>query len=182
MPDDEREAYIASHGKREGAAFDAFLNKRVSAEIGRRDAGWFKNCIIPDVTYSSDQVKKRVSDAEFTTATTLSKHGIKARFIQDYVWIIGEDGRKRKVGLPDLENGIEIKTLDSSMNAFGAMDNYLDNSSRKKDLKCVVVDNCHSAYIEDAELIEAAEDVIRDYPTIPHLRLLLKDGRFLSIK
>lgn len=64
LPDDEREAYIANHGKKEGAAFDAFLNKRVSAEIGRRDAGWFKSGTasrpsFDRVVFSDDQVGKK---------------------------------------------------------------------------------------------------------------------------
>lgn len=42
LPKGEREAYIAKHGGRAGEAFDAFLNKRVSAEIGRRDPEWFR--------------------------------------------------------------------------------------------------------------------------------------------
>lgn len=42
MPRREREAYVARHGGKEGGAFDAFLNKRVSAEIGRRDPEWFR--------------------------------------------------------------------------------------------------------------------------------------------
>lgn len=59
LPRAEREAYIASHGKKEGAAFDAFLNKRVSAEIGMRDSGWFRTGEVPDIDYSE------VSRSEF---------------------------------------------------------------------------------------------------------------------
>lgn len=64
LPDDEREAYIASHGKKEGAAFDTFLNKRVSTEIGRRDPRWFKAGVVSRpsfdrVAFSDEQVGKK---------------------------------------------------------------------------------------------------------------------------
>ena len=64
LPRAEREAYIASHGKKEGAAFDAFLNKRVSTEIGRRDPGWFKAGVVSRpsfdrVAFSDEQVGKK---------------------------------------------------------------------------------------------------------------------------
>lgn len=41
LPKEEREAYIASHGKKEGAAFQKYLNKRVSQEIETRDPKWY---------------------------------------------------------------------------------------------------------------------------------------------
>lgn len=182
LPKHERDAYIAKHGGKAGKAFDAFLNKRASAEIERRDPEWFRTGKAPEVSFSTHQVKKRASEAERRTASRLAMHGIKPTFIQDYEWVVGEDGRKRKVGLPDLEIGIEIKTLGSSGNAFGAMDNYLENSAKKKGLRCVVVDNSESARIEDDDLVKAARKVVDSYPSIPHLRLLLKNGVFLSVK
>lgn len=42
LPKHERDAYIAKHDGKAGKAFDAFLNKRASAEIGRRDPEWFR--------------------------------------------------------------------------------------------------------------------------------------------
>ena len=48
LPKDEREAYIAKHGGKAGKAFDAFLAKRVSAEIGRRDPEWFMTGKVPE--------------------------------------------------------------------------------------------------------------------------------------
>lgn len=42
LPREEREAYIASHGKKEDAAFQKYLNKRVSQEIEANGAVWFQ--------------------------------------------------------------------------------------------------------------------------------------------
>ena len=150
--------------------------------IGGRDPEWFMTGKVPDVLFSTNQVKGRVSEAELRTASRLAAHGIKPMFIQDYEWVVGEGGRKRKVGFPDLENGIEIKTLGSSGSAFGAMGNYLENSAKKKGIKCVVVDNSESARIADDDLVKAGRKIVDSYPSIPHLRLLLKSGVFLMVK
>lgn len=64
LPEDERDAYIARHGGKQGKAFDAFLNNRVSSEIERRDIGWFKTGMpskptFETVRFSGSQVGKK---------------------------------------------------------------------------------------------------------------------------
>lgn len=44
------------------------------------------------------------------------------------------------------------------------MDNYLENSAKKKGLRCVVVDNSESTRIEDDDLVKAARKVVDSYP------------------
>lgn len=51
MPDDERKAYVAKHGGSESDAFEKYLEKRVSNEIGTRDPGWFRDGAIPEIDY-----------------------------------------------------------------------------------------------------------------------------------
>lgn len=157
------------------------MNKRVSDEIETRDPEWFRDGKVPTVEFASEQVEKRATDAEKGTAARLAEHGVKPMFIQDYEWII-ENGRKRKVGRPDLENGIEIKTLGTSQNAYGAMKNYLASTSGKKGVRCMVVDNSVSLYISDDDLIEAAGELVGEYPDVPAVRLLLKSGTYLIVK
>lgn len=181
LPKEEREAYIASHGKKEGAAFQKYLDKRVSQEIETRDPKWFKTGEEPRVRFVSKEVEKRATKAEIGTAKRLAHHGVASTFIQDYRWV-QEGGRKRKVGLPDLENGIEIKTIGTSGNAWGAMKNYLDSTAGKEGVKCMVVDNSVSKRIADDELISAANKLAGDYPSVPHVRLILKSGEYLRIK
>lgn len=146
------------------------------------DPDWLMCGRRPDEpSYVSEQVKARATEAEKHTASMLGKFGIKATFIQDYVWVkVG--GLKRKVGLPDLENGIEIKTLGSSRNPYGAIDNYLSNAEKKKDLSCVVIDNSISEHIGDTELVKAAKAVVGDYESIPSLYVILKSGALKRIK
>lgn len=181
LPKTERDAYIAGHGNKAGKAFDSWANKRIAQEIETRDAEWFRTGKAPDVEFDSEQVRKRATEAEIRTAERLAQHGIAPRFVQDYS-VIAEGGRKRKIGMPDLENGTEIKTLGTSRNAWGAVDNYLENAAKKKGLRCVVIDNSESESITDEELVKAAAEIIEDYPGIPGLRLLLKDGTYMRIK
>lgn len=181
LPKEEREAYIASHGKKEGAAFQKYLDKRVSQEIETRDPKWFKTGEEPRVRFVSKEVEKRATKAEIGTAKKLAHHGVASTFIQDYRWV-QEGGRKRKVGLPDLENGIEIKTIGTSGNAWGAMKNYLDSTAGKEGVKCMVVDNSVSDRISDEALIDAANELVAKYPKVAHVRLLLQDGRYMAIK
>ncbi len=181
MPREDREAFIKRHGGSNSRAFKAYTNSRISSEIGTRDPRWFKTGKEPKVGFISKEVEKRATKAEIGTAKRLAHHGVASMFIQDYRWV-QEEGRKRKVGLPDLENGIEIKTIGTSGNAWGAMKNYLDSTAGKEGVKCMVVDNSVSDRISDEALIDAANELVAKYPKVAHVRLLLKDGRYIAIK
>lgn len=181
MPREDREAFIKGHGGSNSKALKAYTNSRISSEISTRDPRWFKTGKEPKVGFISKEVEKRATKAEIGTAKRLAHHGVASTFIQDYRWV-QEDGRKRKVGLPDLENGIEIKTIGTSGNAWGAMKNYLDSTAGKEGVKCMVVDNSVSDRISDEALIDAANELVAKYPKIAHVRLLLKDGRYIAIK
>lgn len=181
MPREDREAFIKGHGGSNSKALKAYTNSRISSEISTRDPRWFKTGKEPKVGFISKEVEKRATKAEIGTAKRLAHHGVASTFIQDYRWV-QEDGRKRKVGLPDLENGIEIKTIGTSGNAWGAMKNYLDSTAGKEGVKCMVVDNSVSDRISDEALIDAANELVAKYPKVAHVRLLLKDGRYIAIK
>jgi hypothetical protein len=181
MPREDREAFIKGHGGSNSKALKAYTNSRISSEIGTRDPRWFKTGKEPNVGFVSKEVEKRATKAEIGTAKRLAHHGVASTFIQDYRWV-QEDGRKRKVGLPDLENGIEIKTIGTSGNAWGAMKNYLDSTAGKEGVNCMVVDNSVSDRISDEALIDAANELAAKYPKVAHVRLLLKDGRYIAIK
>ena len=181
LPDAEREAYIKAHGNKAGEAFNKYVDKRMVQEIETRDPKWYTTGAEPKVGFASKEVEKRATKAEIGTAEKLAHHGVAPTFIQDYRWV-QEDGRKRKVGLPDLENGIEIKTIGTSGNAWGAMKNYLDSAAGKEGVKCMVVDNSVSDRISDEALIDAANELVAKYSEVTHVRLLLKDGRYIAIK
>lgn len=175
-------------GKRgEEAAFrgwyrDDFLLREACREVERRDRGWLYDGVAPKVSYVSKEVERRATAAEVATAERLAEMGVKPVFVQDYEWVTGVDGRKRKLGLPDLDGGIEIKTLQTSGNAYGAVDNYLENASGKKGLTCVVIDNAQSERIQDEDLIAAVLEIMPRYMKIPMVRLILKSGACMVIK
>lgn len=169
-------------GNSDAERYRKFAAAQVRHEVETRDWRWLNSGAVPDVEYASAQVERRATDAEVRTVERLCSNGVRSRFMQDFEWVIEDNGRKRKIGLPDLEGGIEIKTLGSSKNAFGAVDNYLESSSKKKGLTCVVIDNSESLHISDSDLVEAATRVIADYDSVPHLRLILKSGLYLEIK
>ena len=73
-------------------------------------------------------------------------------------------------------------TIGTSGNAWGAMKNYLDSAAGKEGVKCMVVDNSVSDRISDEALIEATNELVAKYPEVTHVRLLLKDGRYIAIK
>lgn len=169
-------------GGTDGERYRRFRQTRIVAETETRDFRWLNTGAAPSVKFVSEQVKKRATDAEVRTAERLCSNGVVAEFVQDFEWVTGDDGIKRKIGLPDLANGIEIKTLGSSRNAFGAVDNYLKSSAKKKGLECVVIDNSESEHISDDDLFVAARKVVKDYESVPHLRLLLKSGDYVAVK
>lgn len=181
MPKDVRDDYIAKHGNKEGDAFEKFVNKRMAEEIETRDPEWFTSGKVPKTEFATESVERHVTDAEKGTARKLAEHGIKPVFIKDFKEV-RVNGRKQRVGLPDLENGIEIKTIGTSGNAHGAVKNYLDNAVKKQGVRTVVIDNTSSLNISDDDLVEAASELIGNYPDIPGLRLLLKDGSYIRIK
>lgn len=73
LPKEEREAYIASHGKKEGAAFQKYMNKRVSQEIEANGAEWFATGINVDALDTSDFNKAAVRASFQMEAKTSDK-------------------------------------------------------------------------------------------------------------
>lgn len=150
-------------------------------EMARRDPAWLNGGPPPAIGFASEQVKKRAlsNPHELRTAERIAEHGIEPFFVQDYIWV-EQGGKKRKVGLPDFRNGVEIKTPMTSENPYGALANYLDNARKKKGLKRVIVDNTESLFDDDA-LINAAREEVKNYSEIPLLTILLKSGKLKNI-
>lgn len=129
------------------------------------------------VGFASESVRGRVAPHELRTAERLARdHGMRPVFVQDFKWIVGEDGVKRKIGLPDLEDGTELKAILSSKNAKGALKNHLGSAEKKDGLRRVIVDNTDAEFISDDDLMDAARELRDGYPGIPILSILLKSG------
>ena len=164
-------------------AYNDWLEYRVTREMDTRDREWLYNGTAHEPTYATERIKKSVTEEnpwEDRTARRLAKHGIKPDFIQDYRWAVGSDGKKRKIGLPDFANGVEIKSPIESKNPRGAVDNYLDSCSKKEGLKRIVIDNTESNFT-DVELRNAIVDVMKDYE-FGEVTYLGKDEKLHVIK
>ncbi len=161
---------------------DSEHRKKVLKEVETRDWKWLYSGTVPVVEYISDSVRGRVADHEKGTASRLSKNGLAVLFAQDYRVETSGNGVKRRVGLPDFADGTEIKTLLTSRNPLGAVDNYLNNASKKEGLKRVVIDNAVSEHISDDELVRAVRKVLPSYECIQSLYLVLKSGKYKKIR
>lgn len=130
LPEEERSSYIARHGRKAGKAFDAYVSKRVAQEIESRDPEWFSSGKVPSIEFTdkATEIKKlrdwKRDPGERQTADVLRGLGFRTTFWDDELHIPAPDGRgTATVGRPDLDTGVEIKSLDRA-----ASENTLDAS------------------------------------------------------
>lgn len=186
MPASEKARYAPKGKGKRGSAkpdFDAYYSRQVMRECETRDREWLYRGIVSEPTYATESVRKAVTKTnpwEGETAARLAKHGIKPDHIQDFIWEIGDDGIKRKVGLPDLAGGVELKTPMGSNNPYGAVKNYFDNSARKRGLKRIVIDNTKSKFTDD-DLERAMKSLVGEYD-FPLVSFLGKSGELKNVK
>lgn len=160
---------------------DKAMQDLLQREIRLRDKDWLLTGEVPETTYASEKIKKSVTidnPWENRTALRLAQHGYKPDFIVDFITVKG-NGVKRRVGLPDFASGLEIKTLTTSKNAYGAVGNYLEKSQKKKGLKKLVIDNSESVLV-DEDVLKAIKKLKPNYK-IKNIALLLKSGELISI-
>lgn len=160
---------------------DKAMQDLLQREIRLRDKDWLLTGKVPEPTYASEKIKKSVTidnPWENRTALRLAQHGYKPNFIVDFITVKG-NGVKRRVGLPDFASGLEIKTLTTSKNAYGAVGNYLEKSQKKKGLKKLVIDNSESV-LADEDVLKAIKKLKPNYK-IKNIALLLKSGELISI-
>lgn len=148
------EAAVA-HGDAWARASDAERRKLVQAECETRDPDWLWFGKEPKVTFETRELRDEiVKDRmhEFYTVARLRKHGINPAFVVDEAFV--EDpatGRMRKVGLPDLAGGVEIKTLRET-SSFNTVDGYIKNTSSKQGAKRLYFDNFENNNLSDKQL------------------------------
>lgn len=161
---------------------DKAMQDLLQREIRLRDENWLLTGKVPEPTYASEKIKKSVTidnPWENRTALRLAQHGYKTDFIVDSKVII-ENGIKRRIGLPDFESGIEIKTITTSNGAYGAVENHLRKSEKKHGLKRVVIDNSESKLTDDDVI--ASIHKLKDTFDVPSIAVLTKDTGLKIIK
>lgn len=127
----------------------------IQAECETRDPDWLWFGRVPKVTFETRELRDEVVKDrmhELYTAARLRKHGINPAFVVDEAFV--EDpatGRMRKIGLPDLAGGIEIKTLRET-SSFNTVDGYIKNTSSKQGAKRLYFDNSENNNLSDKQL------------------------------
>lgn len=138
----------------------------VSTEVHSRDEGWLKGGGEPAASFetvSLEEEIRRRRPQELRTAERLGRHGVRADFVIDAVHARdASDSRARRIGLADLSNGYELKTL-SQASSFSTIDGYLRRASKKLNAVAVVFDNTENGALGDAELAEFVKGARRRF-------------------
>lgn len=132
LPEEERDAYIARHGGKQGKAFDAFLNNRVSSEIERRDPRWFKTGNAPIETYQSARAKKELNASERLTCKTLRENGFAQHIL--------ERSNEHGVKTADVLIGSSMVRADYKTprgDGFNSIDRLMRDAGKKADIAII---------------------------------------------
>ena len=129
--------------------------------LGLYDADWVIRGKKVEVGYATETVKAKKSkdpnhDAEKRVAERLAKHGIRTVFVDDEARELDlVTGRYRIIGLPDLDNGIEIKNVSSALSE-NTISKYITSLKKKRGCVQVVIDVSENTGLSD----EAARKMI----------------------
>lgn len=148
--------------------------KRLCAEIDTRDTNWLWTGKVPKVEYEPKEYEGKVKDYEKTTAEILAKQGINCIFRKDVIENVNNSGKN--IGLADLKNGFELKTLINKIDN-STVDECIRKSNKKQQIKALVFDN-------SAELIsdEECRDRITNARSCKVPVYLLNNDKYYRIK
>ena len=118
--------------------WEEFKNDELINEIGRRDTKWLWSGRVPKVDYDPQVDKNKVRAHEKATAELLTKHGFQCIFRKDVLENYNNTGKN--IGLADLKNGIELKTLQKQIKE-STIDDLIRGTNKKRRLRAVVFDN-----------------------------------------
>ena len=134
--------------------FDSRNSKILKEFLELHDAGWITSGVTPEVEYADEFVrKKKMADAnhaaEIRTANRLRRFGIRTVFVDDEPSRFDESkGIYQVVGLPDLDSGLEIKSV-SSASSENTISKHIGKSKKKAGYKQVVIDVSENTSIDD---------------------------------
>ncbi len=132
---------LSSEEKAKYGNYNAYQFGQIINEARRRNIGWLRDGKIPEVTFSDEKLKKEITvnrPHEIVTAKRLVQHGINADFVYDF-----ENVGNRRIGLPDLADGTEIKTLKNA-STYNTINGHIKRAGKKHGSKQLVIDNVES--------------------------------------
>lgn len=158
LPAAERAKAVEKRGGSESKAFGAYVNKRLSAEMGTRDVEWLRTGKEPKVRFENravreDKLKNHMD--EVWSCIRLRRHGIDTILVRDEVSYYDASKKMNQTrSYADLKNGVELKVLKSST-SINTLNGYLKDASKKKEnATSIVFDNFNNRYLNDDDLIE----------------------------
>lgn len=130
-------------------------DRLIQAECETRDPDWLWFGREPEVAFESDWLRSEIERErphELATAERLRKHGISPMFVVDEAFERDvATGRMRKIGLPDLADGVEIKTLLGT-SSYNTVDGHIRSTSRKRGALRLYFDNSRNENLDDDQL------------------------------
>lgn len=117
-----------------------------------RSREWLRTGKTPTYGYDNETTKAFKSRdkkhaLEIKTANKLAKHGFECVFVTDAKK--DTNASRKTIGLPDLKNGIEIKTMYQAK-TFSTFDKYVRKGLKKDGIKAFVFDVSENGYISDS--------------------------------
>lgn len=156
----------------------------VVREIETRSPLWLFDGTVEEVSFETETLRASVLQKtpwEAETARRLAAQGFDPRMLIDYRVVRDADGVKHRIGLPDLPNGVEMKTPMESRNPYGCVKNYLENANGKEGLKKLVIDNTVSRFTDD-DLARGIAGALAEIEfVLPEVTFLGKDGKLHCI-
>lgn len=154
---DELRGRMSLMEKQTGLSFaDKNASRKLSEFMALHDRGWLLTGKVPEVGYADEETKaKKLKDkdhpAEVRAANRLRVHGFRTVFVDDEVPVLNEEtGRWQIVGLPDLDTGLEIKSVQSAKSE-NTISKHIGKTKRKQGYKQIVIDVSENPNISDEE-------------------------------
>lgn len=154
---DELRGRMSLMEKQTGLSFaDKKASRKLSEFMELHDRGWLLTGKVPDVGYADEATRaKKLKDkdhpAEVRTANRLRVHGFRTVFVDDEIPVLNEEtGRLQIVGLPDLDTGLEIKSVQSAKSE-NTISKHIGKAKRKQGYRQIVIDVSENPNISDEE-------------------------------
>lgn len=157
--------------------------KTVMKEVETRDWRWLYEGKTPEIRYADDKWKREIKKNrphEIESAERLLSIGIRGDLWRDYIeYRDAETGQTYRIGLPDLSNGYEIKTLVDAK-GINAVDKALRDAGHKEGLKCCFIDNSHGV-LPDNDVEKAVREKMGKR-NVSECLIRFSTGKYLRIK
>ena len=160
-------------------------NAVVTGSMKLRDGKWLYSGKEPDIKYADESVIKKKNRnktereqraLERKTAARLNKSGIETVFIDDER--VNDDGTT--TGLPDLMNGIELKTVYKA-SSENTVRKHIGKCKGKDGLKAIVVDVSENPNMDDATALIYVRRSFTRHKFKKPVYLLSHDGSLMAI-